>query len=45
MTAYAAAAALLVAVPLVILGSLALVRARPEDIPAVVRALARWGRK
>jgi hypothetical protein len=33
------------AVPLLILGLVALVRARPEDIPAVVRALASWGRK
>jgi hypothetical protein len=30
-------------VPLLILGLVALFRARPEDIPAVIRALARWG--
>jgi hypothetical protein len=33
------------AVPLVILGSVALFRCRPEDIPAVMQALARWGRR
>ena len=36
---------ILAAVPLIVLGSLALIRARPEDIPAIVQALARWGRK
>jgi hypothetical protein len=30
-------------VPLLTLGLVALFRARPEDIPAVIRALARWG--
>lgn len=35
----------LIAVPLLVLGLVALLRARPEDIPAVVQALARWGRK
>jgi hypothetical protein len=39
------AAAIVVAVPIVVLGSVALVRCRQEDIPAVVRALARFGRK
>ncbi len=33
----------LFAVPLLILGLVALIRARPEDIPAVMQALARWG--
>jgi hypothetical protein len=33
------------AVPLVILGLVALMRARPEDIPAVIHALAHWGRR
>jgi hypothetical protein len=28
-----------------VLGLVALIRAHPEDIPAVVQALARWGRK
>jgi hypothetical protein len=37
--------ALVLAVPLLVLGLVALLRARPEDIPAVVHALARWGRK
>jgi hypothetical protein len=32
-------------VPLVVLGLVALIRARPEDIPAVMRTLARWGRR
>lgn len=31
--------------PLLILGLVALLRARPEDIPSVIAALARWGRK
>ncbi len=31
-------------VPLLVLGLVALLRARAEDIPAVIRALARWGR-
>jgi hypothetical protein len=33
------------AVPLLVLGLVALIRARPEDIPAVIHALARWGRR
>lgn len=33
------------AVPLLILGLVALIRARPEDIPAVTHALSRWGRR
>jgi len=37
--------ALVFAVPLLVLGLVALLRARPEDIPAVIRALARWGRR
>lgn len=32
-------------VPLLLLGLVALIRARPEDIPAVVKALSRWGRR
>ena len=35
----------LIVVPLLALGLVALLRARPEDIPAVVQRLARWGRK
>jgi len=31
--------------PLLILGLVALLRARPEDIPSVIAALARWFRK
>jgi hypothetical protein len=38
-------AAMAFAVPLLLLGLVALLRARPEDIPAVVMALARWGRR
>lgn len=37
--------ALIFAVPLLILGLVALIRARPEDIPDVMHALARWGRR
>lgn len=37
--------ALAFVVPLLVLGLVALLRARPEDIPAIVRALARWGRR
>ncbi len=37
--------ALVLAVPLLTLGLAALLRARPEDIPAIVTALARWGRR
>jgi hypothetical protein len=37
--------ALAFAVPLLVLGLVGLFRARPEDIPAVMRALARWGRR
>jgi hypothetical protein len=37
--------AVALALPLLVLGLVALIRARPEDIPAVVHALARWGRK
>ncbi len=37
--------ALTLAVPLMTLGLVALLRARPEDIPATVTALARWGRR
>jgi hypothetical protein len=32
-------------IPLLVLGLVALLRARQEDIPAVIRALARWGRR
>ena len=31
--------------PMLILGLVALLRARPEDIPAIIIALARWGRR
>jgi hypothetical protein len=31
--------------PLVILGLVALLRAKREDIPAIVQALSRWGRR
>jgi hypothetical protein len=34
----------LVGTPL-ILGLVALIRGRREDIPAIIRALARWGRR
>jgi hypothetical protein len=37
--------ALAFTVPLMTLGLVALLRARPEDIPAIVTALARWGRR
>jgi hypothetical protein len=37
--------ALAFVVPLLVLGLVALLRARPEDIPAIIRALARWGRR
>jgi hypothetical protein len=37
--------ALVFVVPLLILGLVALLRARPEDIPDVMHALARWGRR
>lgn len=36
---------ILIAVLSFVLGLVALLRARPEDIPAVVSALARWWRK
>ena len=32
-------------VPRLVLGLVALMRARLEDIPAVMHALARWGRR
>jgi len=35
----------LVAVVVLILGLVALIRCRPEDIPAIMRALASWWRK
>jgi hypothetical protein len=38
-------AASTVVVPLLTLGLVALIRARPEDIPAVINALARWGHR
>jgi hypothetical protein len=37
--------AALFAVTWLVLGLVALHRCRPEDIPAVMKALARWGRK
>jgi hypothetical protein len=36
---------IVIVVPLLVLGLVALLRARPEDIPAVIGALARWGHK
>ena len=39
-----ALAAVIAAVSWTTLGLVALLRARPEDIPTVIRALARWGR-
>ncbi|MFI9593577.1 hypothetical protein [Nonomuraea sp. NPDC052265] len=38
-------AALITVLPWLVLGLVALVRARREDIPTVIRALARWGRR
>ncbi len=38
-------AAVVFIVPLLTLGLVALLRARPEDIPDIILALARWGRR
>ena len=45
MSVWVVVAALVVAVPLLVLGLVALLRARPEDIPEVVAALSQWGRR
>nr|PZN48016.1 MAG: hypothetical protein DIU60_00945 [Actinomycetota bacterium] len=39
------AVALITVLPRLVLGLVALMRARREDIPTVIRALARWGRR